>query len=495
MTFHAAGPRRPALALALAVLVAGLPTRPAAAASSTPSLAPPDWDAAVRLPEPADRNPDPRVLEIDLTARIADVEVAPGTRVKAWTYDGLLPGPFIRAKVGDRLIVHFKNDLPEPTTVHWHGVRVPIAMDGVPGISQPPVKPGDSFVYDFVLRDAGLFWYHPHHMSAAQVGFGLYGALLVEDPNDGVGVADQVTMVLSDIGFDKTGVLDEPGSGGAAGDVFGREGDYVLLNGRKAPVLRARAGAPQRWRIVNAARSRFFLLDLQGQTFTVIGTDGGLQERPTTSEVLLITPGERVDVIVAPTGTPGSELPVYSMLYNRGYGSVEFRSIEQVMTLAFSADKPLPPPSPPAVSRTITPPSATGAKQVAFTLGLPPMDATGRSEFQVNGLPFAKAKPYLAALGETQLWVIKNDTKWDHPFHLHGFFFMPVNEQGEPLRPMAWKDTINVPINGTARVLVTFDERPGTWMFHCHILDHAEIGLMGTVHVGPGAPAAHTHSH
>jgi FtsP/CotA-like multicopper oxidase with cupredoxin domain len=183
------------------------------------------------------------------------------------------------------------------------------------------------------------------------------------------------------------------------------------------------------------------------------------------------------------------------MLYNRGYGSVEFRSIEKVLTLAFSADTPLPLAPPPAVSRVITPPSAAGATQVDFVLGLPPVDASGHNEFHVNGLPFAKAKPYLAGLGETQLWVIKNDSKWDHPFHLHGFFFMPVDEKGEPIRPMAWKDTINVPINGTARALVTFDERPGTWMFHCHILDHAEIGLMGTVHVGPGTPATHVHSH
>ena len=183
------------------------------------------------------------------------------------------------------------------------------------------------------------------------------------------------------------------------------------------------------------------------------------------------------------------------MLYNRGYGSVEFRSIEQVMTLAFSGDKPMATPALPAISRAITPPSAEGAKRVDFLLSLPPLDATGHNEFQVNGLPYAKAKPYLAALGETQLWVIKNDSKWDHPFHLHGFFFLPVDEKGEPLRPMAWKDTVNVPINQTVRVLVKFDERPGTWMFHCHILDHAEIGLMGTVHVGPGAPAEHAHSH
>ena len=485
--------RSPLLVLALGVSL--LAARAASGAeSTTPSLQPSGWDDALRLHEPADRNPDPRILEIDVTARVAEVEVAPGSRVKAWTYDGLMPGPFIRAKVGDRLIVHFTNNLPEPSTIHWHGVRVPIEMDGVPGISQPEVKPGDSFVYDFVVRDAGLFWYHPHHMSAAQVGFGLYGALLVEDPNDSVGVADQVTMVLSDIGFDKSGTLDAADSGGAAGDVFGREGDHVLLNGRKAPALHVRSGAPQRWRIVNTARSRFFLLDLQGQKFTVIGSDGGLQERPTTSEILLITPGERVDVIVAPTGAPGSEMPVYSMLYNRGYGSVEFRSIEQVLTLAFTTDPAMTPPPPPAVSRVIVPPSAAGATRVDLTLTLPAMDSAGHSEFQINGFPYPKAKPYRAALGETQLWVIKNDTKWDHPFHLHGYFFMPVDEKGEPLRPMAWKDTINIPMNATARVLVTFDERPGTWMFHCHILDHAEIGLMGTVHVGPSAPAEHTHS-
>jgi len=481
--------------IAMAVVAASLALVPLADAQAPASLAPAGWDSEFTLHELPDRNPDPRVLEIDLTARLAEVEVAPNQRVKAWTYDGGLPGPLIRAKVGDRLVVHFTNNLPEPSTVHWHGIRVPIEMDGVPGISQPAVKPGESFTYDFVLRDAGLYWYHPHHMSAAQVGFGLYGALLVEDPNDGVGVADQLTLVLSDIGFDAKGVLDAPDSGGSAGDVFGREGDHVLVNGRKAPVLRARSGAPQRWRIVNTARSRYFLLDLQGQHFTVIGTDGGLQERPTTSQVLLVTPGERVDVIVAPTGAPGSELPVYAMLYNRGYGSVEYRSIETALTIAFSTDPPMAPPAPPQVSRVITPPSAAGARRVEFTLGLPPVDAHGHSEFQVNGVAYPKAKPYLAALGETQLWVIKNDTKWDHPFHLHGYFFMAVDEKGEPLRPMAWKDTINIPMNTTARLLVAFDERPGTWMFHCHILDHAEIGLMGTVHVGPGAPAEHVHSH
>lgn len=479
----------------VATLAALLCAAPLAAAAQSPgTFAPAGWDTGIKLAEPPDRNPDPNVIEIDVTAKLADVEVE-GKRVKAWTYNGQVPGPLIRGKVGDRLIVHLTNELEQETTIHWHGVRVPIEMDGVPGVSQPPVKQGEKFTYDFVLRDAGLYWYHPHVMSAAQVGYGLYGALLVEDPADGVGVNDQVTLVLSDIGFDASGVLEPAESGGSAGMVFGREGSYVLVNGKRKPRIVARAGAPQRWRIVNTAKSRFFLLDLGGQTFTVIGTDGGLQERPVVQDSVLVTSGERVDVIVAPTGAPGSELTLKSMLYNRGYGSIEFRSVEDLLTIAFTKEPAIPTPPLAKISRTIVPPKLEGARRVDMTLTLPPVDDAGHSEFRINGVPFARARSYLASLGETQLWVVKNDTKWDHPFHLHGFFFMPLDAKGQPRSPMAWKDTLNIPMNTTAQFLVAFDERPGTWMFHCHILDHAEGGLMGTVHVGPGTPASHTHIH
>ena len=456
------------------------------------SLAPPGWDASLKLNESADLNPDPKVVEVNLTARLAEVEIAPGKRVQAWTYDGGLPGPLIKTRVGDRLIVHFTNELKEPTTVHWHGVRVPIEMDGVPDVSQPEVKQGESFTYDFVVRDAGLYWYHPHVMSAAQVGFGLYGALLVEDPADGVDVADQVTIVLSDISFDARGRLEPADSGGSAGMVFGREGDYLLVNGRHRPVLRARPGAPQRWRIVNAAKSRFFYLELEGQNFTVIGVDGGLQERPVTNDILLVTPGERVDVIVTPKGKAGTSLTLRAMLYNRGYGSVQYRSVEEVMLIELTNQPPVV-AAPVRVSREIPLPKTDGATAVDVVLTLPPMQ-NNKSEFRVNGAPFWKAKPFAAKLGETQLWNVRNDTDWDHPFHLHGYFFQVIDDNGQPVRPLALKDTVNVPMKKSVRLLVTFDERPGEWMFHCHILDHADGGLMGKVLVGDVQPSAHVHS-
>jgi FtsP/CotA-like multicopper oxidase with cupredoxin domain len=267
--------------------------------------------------------------------------------------------------------------------------------------------------------------------------------------------------------------------------VFGREGAYILANGRILPTLRARSGAPQRWRIVNAAKSRFFLLTLDGQPFQVIGGDGGLQESPVTTDSVLVTPGERADVIVAPTGPKGGTLTLRAELYNRGYGSVEFRVPEDVMTIALSDQPTLAPAHLPAVHREIRVPDLEGATRVDVLLTLPPASADGKSEFQVNGAPFWKAKPFHARVGERQIWTVKNDSKWAHPIHLHGFFFLPLDETLKPIRPMVWKDTLNVPINGTIRFLVSFDERPGMWMFHCHILDHADGGLMGHVHLEP----------
>ncbi len=478
------------LAAAAAALLCGAPL----SAQEGTSFAPPDWDADIRLNEAVDINPDPDVVEIRMAARLADVEVA-GKTVRAWTYDGGLPGPLIRTKVGDRLIVHFTNELDEETTIHWHGIRLPIEMDGVPDVSQPPVKKGETFVYDFVTRDAGLYWYHPHVMSAAQVGFGLYGALLIEDPADGVGVEDELTIVLSDIGFDKNGVLEDPEGGGSAGMVFGREGAYVLVNGRTRPTVTARSGAPQRWRIVNAAKSRFFFLDLEGQPMTTIGGDGGIQEYSVTSDIVLVTTGERVDLLVTPTGEPGSEIVLRSMLYNRGYGSVEYRSVEELLTVRFTDEPTLPAKELPKVGRAFETPSVEGATPLHVVLTLPPVDVNGHSEFRVDGVPYWKARPYTASIGEKQVWTVENDTEWDHPMHQHGFSFLLLDEKLEPIRPMVWKDTVNIPMKSTVRYLVHFDERPGLWMFHCHILDHAEGGLMGHVQVGqPASTVEHQHA-
>jgi FtsP/CotA-like multicopper oxidase with cupredoxin domain len=461
-------------------------------ASSQTRLQPDGWDAGLKLPEAVDTNPDPHVVEINLEARIARVELAPGQAVQAWTYDGGVPGPLIRIRVGDRLIVHFTNKLPQPTTVHWHGVRVPIQMDGVPGISQPEIQPGASFTYDFVVPDAGLFWYHPHVMSAAQVGFGLYGALLVEDPNEVVGVPDELVLVLSDMSIRADGGLESPEAGGSIARMFGREGTHVLVNGRETSRLVARSGAPQRWRIVNAAKSRFFNLDLGGTPFRQIGGDGGLQEYAVENDTFVLAPGERADLIVTPREKPGAELTLRSVLYYRGFGTVEGRyPFDNLFTIAMADLPPYSGSRLPDTHRSIEPLPTAGATAIDLELTL--VQGNEDPEYRITGARFTKDKSVAAQLGETQVWTVTNKSAWSHPLHLHGFFFQVLDEHGAPVKPMAWKDTVNVPFDQTVRFIVRFDGRAGSWMFHCHILDHAEGGLMGTVDVGTVATAHTSH--
>lgn len=456
------------------------------------------WQGMARLTDAADRNADPRIVEIDLEARVAEVEIADGVRIEAWTYNGGLPGPLIRLRVGDRLIVHFTNTLPQPTTVHWHGLRIPIQMDGVPGVSQPDVEPGGTFTYDFVVPDAGLYWYHPHIMSAAQVGFGLYGALLVEDPRGEASLADldEVLMVLSDIEIDEKGRPADPESGGSTGMVFGREGNHILVNGRERPTMRARAGVPLRLRIVNAAKSRYIEVDPGGPRFTTIGVDGGLQGGTVQSETLVIAPGERVDAIFTPPGTPGDTLVVDWRLFNRGFGSVEARvALGPLFDIALEEPGSASTALPEIPSVTIPPIDITGATEVLVELTLA-QNEQGEFEYGINGVPFQRHESFKARPGETQVWHLVNPTAWSHPFHLHGFFFQVLDDKGQPVRPMAWKDTVDVPFKQSRKIAVRFDEdRPGAWMFHCHVLDHADGGLMGMVLVGVDEDLADTAHH
>ena len=450
------------------------------------SLQPPGWDAGIRMTEAVDRNPDPDIVEVDFEARVATVEIAPGLEVEAWTYNGTIPGPMIRVKVGDRLIVHFTNHLPRPSTIHWHGLRIPIDMDGVPGYSQDPVEPGGTFTYDFVVPDAGIYWYHPHVMSAAQVGFGLYGAFLVEDPAEAetVGIVDDLVLVLSDIDATDDGELLPADTGGTVGMLFGREGNRVLVNGRRLPELVARAGAPQRWRVVNAAKSRYFKLDLgEGNVFRKIGGDGGLTEYSEDHDFVVLGAGERADVLVTPTGEPGGEGLLRSLLHDRGYGSIFGRDFENLMTIRFADDRPYEGGPLPHTSRAMDLYDLDGATEIDLELTLQedPYDQT--FAYGINHVPFWKAKPILASRGETQVWTVTNSTAWSHPLHLHGFFFLVLDEAGEPVRPLEWKDTVDIPHERTVRLAVRFDDRPGTWIFHCHILDHADGGLLSAVHL------------
>lgn len=441
---------------------------------------PDGWDDELGLTLPVDLNPDPDILEIELESKLADIEFREGLTTPAWTYGGTVPGPFIRAKVGDTIIVHFRNALPEPTSIHWHGMRVPNEMDGVPGVTQDPVPSGGEFRYEFVARDAGTFWYHPHINSAAQVGWGMYGPIVIEDPNDPEEFGDELVLMLSDIGLaEGSGDFLPVDTGGAFGDLFGREGTVLLVNGKVQPTLKVRAGKQQRWRIINAARARYYTIGLPGHMLVRLGGDNGLAARSAEVPNLVVVPGERADIVFTPSNEPGQTSMLRWVPTERGFGTVFNRPRENMMAIETVDEAPVIPAPIPDELREIEAVDIENAVEHALdmTIDLSNSDVV----MGINGIPYWNFDPVEARIGETHVWTLTNETIFSHPFHLHGYFFQVLDDSRIP----EWKDTIDVPVDSTVRIAIPFEDRPGAWMYHCHILDHAEAGMMGQLYVLP----------
>ncbi|MGE3546220.1 MAG: multicopper oxidase family protein, partial [Kofleriaceae bacterium] len=255
---------------------------------------------------------EPREIRMTLEARETAWAVSSDTAVSAWGYNGMVPGPILVGNVGDTLVVRLINRLPEPTSIHWHGLRLPSAMDGTESV-QRLVEPGETFEYRFLLPDAGTFWYHSHHNETIQLERGLYGALIVLGANEPQFDADRV-LVLDDVKIDRRGRIAKP----ALFDRHsGREGNVLVINGQTQPHYEMAAGQTERWRIINAASSRYVRLSLGGRPFKIIGSDGGLLESPVTVTETLITPGDRVELAVGPFEDEGAEIAIESLPYRR----------------------------------------------------------------------------------------------------------------------------------------------------------------------------------
>lgn len=459
----------------LTFLLACGATPDAASASASPKPQP-----EIALSEAPDRDPAADVVSVKLVAAATPLELLPGHEGLFQTYSGTLPGPLLRAKAGDRLQVEFENHLDEPTTIHWHGVRIPNAMDGVPHETQLVVPPGGTFLYDFVLPDAGAFWYHPHHQSANALGNGLFGALLVSDPAE-ADLGDEVVLVLSDVGLDANGAPD-PAAITNEQKLLGREGSTLLVNGRLHPTLEVTSGRRQRWRVLNAARSRYFRLGLAGHHFSHIGGDGGRNEYAVDVEEPILTPGERLDLLLEPEGAAGTTLELMAQPVSRGLPLAP-SSAEPLLTIRFVESTLPPSPALPELTRTIEPFDVARAERVALALTVSP--DLDRVEMGINDVPFGAGEPLHAQVGTTQILMIENKSPYSHPFHLHGFYFQELAPDLSPKHPLAHKDTIDIPPLSLVPLAVAYDDRPGMWMFHCHILDHAEAGMMGMIHVMP----------
>ena len=482
---------RPIWPLLAAVLLSGCgrktPSPSAASSAFVAPSAPVASSARAVVLDPAsprvvDDNADPKIVEITLKAAATVHAYGAARPTDVWSYNGSVPGPLVEAKVGDRLIAHLDNQLPESTSIHWHGIRLPNQMDGNPMVV-PPVAPGGTFRYEFVLKDAGLFWFHPHVRSDIQVQKGLQAPLLVRGPNEPRS-DDERVLVIDDVRLKPDGSLDEYLDD--TGKMMGREGNVLLVNGAPGPSFRVRPGATLRLRLVNTANGRFFNLRVPNHTITVVGTDGGLIPEPYIVERLLMAPGERYDVMLSMQSEPGV-VEVWNDPHERGHESGNAPKTV-LFTLQLEGDRvaapaPIPTAGPP-IERLV-------AKGPALPIVLDEGSQNGEMVFTVNGKAHPDVPPIGIKLGETRLLHVTNASDMDHPFHLHGFFFQVVARRGtpEPLSKIATKDTIIVPMKSDLLLAARFDEA-GRWMYHCHILEHAEAGMMGDIEVGNRSFAA-----
>ena len=439
--------------------------------------APPDPFA---LPSLEDTNPDPAIVEVSLVAAPGQATLLDGKPADVWTYrdassarsEARIPGPLLDVPVGAHVIVHFTNQLPDPTTIHWHGLRVPNAADGTP-IAQVPVAPGASFDYAFDATDAGTFWYHPHVAGDVQIERGLYGPIVVRGGVEPDVTADRV-LVLDDVKLEATGQLSTTTD--ALDVMLGRQGNVLLVDGTMNGTIDVAAGGRERWRFINSANGRYFNLVLPGHTFLVIGWDGGMLKAPYTADSLLVTPGERYDVLVDVTEAPGTSLALQTIHYDRGHG-IPDPGPQPLLTLRVGAKlrDPTPLPTTWATFAPIAVDASTPVRQLVLS-----EEEQGLVEprFMINGKQYPDGPVMTGTSGATEIWEIKNDAEMDHPFHLHGMFFQVLDVGGVAAVHAGWKDTVNIPQKTTLRFAVRYGGA-GRWMYHCHILEHAERGMMG----------------
>ena len=436
-----------------------------------------------------DLNDHPDIVEVFLIAGVGETRYLKSGPAQVWAYrDGArpglelqVPGPLIEAKQGDKVIVHFRNDLPEGTTIHWHGLRVPNHSDGTPS-TQHEVLPGAEFRYEFVAHDEGTFWYHPHVRGDTQVERGLYGMVVVRG-GPRVPVTRERALVLDDVKLTSTGALSD--STTSLDIMLGRLGNFIVANGIVDGSLRVERGARERWRIVNTANGRYFNLRLPGHVFQVIGWDGGLLKSPYETETLLVAPGERYDLIVELRAQPGAKVPLETIHYDRGHG-VPDPGPQRVVTLDFVGDvRESPGPLPPIWGAPVDLMPPADARLVELDLDEESINGGEDVRFTINEKAWPDGLVLHGRSGEVAVWTVHNESEMDHPFHLHGMFFRVLDVNGIPPMQVGWKDTVNVPKESALRFVVQYGD-PGTWMYHCHILEHAERGMMGDLKLSQG---------
>ncbi len=461
------------------------------------------------------------VLEIELIAKEVRWELAPGKVIKAMTYNGQVPGPTIRLREGERVRIALKNELPEPTTIHWHGVDVPAPMDGVPGISQAPVKPGETFIYEFEAQPPGTRWYHTHFQEHKQMDLGLVAPLIIEpaDPEP-FGFDREYTLVLDDWATGAGRPLPSTregtaGSGGSMGGGMGRmmEGmmggrgmggmmgggmmgmggqtpayDTMTINGKAYPAtepLRVRKGERVRLRLINGSADHTHVIRLASHRLKVTHTDGNPLVQPVEVDAVPIAPSERYDVFFvadnpgswflycAEPGHPGAGEQV-AVVYKGHEGRTPQAPIEGITDLSLWRY---------GLGRGRDVLHFPSGRERTFDLTLSG-GMMGSDVWAINGKQYPNTDPLRLRKGDRVRVRFNNMSMEAHPMHLHGQSFKVLAVNGRRLRQPIVKDSVDVEAHmGSVEIEFTA-YNPGDWFFHCHKPMHMEGGMITLAKIG-----------
>lgn len=426
-------------------------------------------------------------VHYQLTAELATAEILPGQQTAIFGYNGQFPAPVIRACQGEVLRVEFHNKLPQATTIHWHGIRLPNAMDGVPWLTQAPIEPGERFVYEFTPPDAGTFWYHPHIHSIEQLGKGLVGALIVEEQQPQP--YHEVIVGLKDWRLKPDGSylpLSLPREAFRAGTL----GTVATVNGQQQPTIDVPAGQLLRLRFLNMDSTRVFNLSLGQQEAQIIAIDGSPVARPLALDQFAAGAGMRLDVVLHSPTEIGQEIPLFDMKGRFGREMARLRTVPSEVRPA--PDEPVQalPANP------IARPDLAAAETLNFVFewqgALSPSNHHGEVDHSFwlinrrawggeHGPGPLPAPLATLRLGKTYVVNLHNATPHHHPIHLHGLIFTVLKSDKRNITPYE-TDTILMEKNERAQIAFVADN-PGKWMFHCHVIEHMKTGFMGYIEI------------
>ena len=439
----------------------------------------------------------------------AELLEAGGPRTAIWGYDGIVPGPVIRAKRGKLLTVSVTNRLQQPTSVHWHGIRIDNAMDGVAGLTQAPIEPGETFVYKFTPPDAGTHWYHSHQRSWEQVARGLYGPLIVEEDMP-VGVDRDLVVMADDWRLTQSGALHEESFGNIGERAHaGRLGNILTLNGKPYERLPVLAGERVRLRLINSANARTMKFRLAGVKSWLAGLDGQPIEAVEIGEdAVRLSAAQRADIVFDVTAKAGSELAISEVSGQEplvaGYLDVGEATVaghparEGLITLPVNN---VPRPER-AKARVIDLKMTGGAMKSIDQAMFKGNMVDGRTlaskhgqAWALNGIAGTAVEPLFSAVRNEHVIIrMLNDTLWPHAMHVHGHHFVELSRK--PLASLDYsltraiessepplRDTILMEAGEEVEIGFVADN-PGSWLLHCHMAEHMAGGMVTWFVVG-----------